>query len=477
MRRAKIIATVGPATMDEEKLRAILQGGVDVVRVNCSHGTAEQHRRIAETVRTLANELNKPVGLLWDLQGPRLRVATLPEPILLPEGAEVVLSSPPPPADLSESQIFLPVEAPYLATAVKTGTRILVDDGRIELLTLHTDGERVRCRVVRGGIVKGHKGINIPGAKLAVPILSEEDLADLRNGLQAGADFIALSFVRSAEDIEVLRNAIQAHGANVPIIAKLERPEALERLNEILKAADGVMVARGDLGVELPPEEVPLTQKRIIAEANRQFVPVITATQMLESMVDSPRPTRAEASDVANAVLDGSDALMLSGETAVGKYPAEAVTMMHRIICAAETQLLQQRPVYEGRGEGEESIAHAVSDAACLAAADVGAKAIVVFTQTGSTALFVSKRRPIAPIIAFTPDERVQRRLSLLWGVVPYCLPFVDSTDELIRLMDERLEAEGIARQGDVVVIVAGIPLSARGRANFLKVHIVGTSE
>jgi pyruvate kinase len=330
---------------------------------------------------------------------------------------------------------------------------------------------------VRGGIVKGHKGINIPGAKLAVPILSEEDLADLRNGLQAGADFIALSFVRSAEDIEVLRNAIQAHGANVPVIAKLERPEALERLNEILKAADGVMVARGDLGVELPPEEVPLAQKRIIAEANRQFVPVITATQMLESMVDSPRPTRAEASDVANAVLDGSDALMLSGETAVGKYPVEAVTMMHRIICAAETQLLQQRPVYEGRGEGEESIAHAVSDAACLAAADVGAKAIIVFTQTGSTALFVSKRRPIAPIIAFTPDERVRRRLSLLWGVVPYCLPFVDSTDELIRLMDERLEAEGIARQGDVVVIVAGIPLSARGRANFLKIHIVGTSE
>jgi pyruvate kinase (EC 2.7.1.40) len=307
--------------------------------------------------------------------------------------------------------------------------------------------------------------------------LSEEDLADLRNGLQAGADFIALSFVRSAEDIEVLRNAIQAHGANVPIIAKLERPEALERLGEILRAADGVMVARGDLGVELPPEEVPLAQKRIIAEANRQFVPVITATQMLESMVDSPRPTRAEASDVANAVLDGSDALMLSGETAVGKYPVEAVTMMHRIICAAETQLLQQRPVYEGRGEGEESIAHAVSDAACLAAADVRAKAIVVFTQTGSTALFVSKRRPAATIIAFTPDERVQRRLSLLWGVVPHCLPFADSTDELIRLMDERLEAEGIAQKGDIVVIVAGIPLSARGRANFLKVHIVGTSE
>lgn len=473
MRRAKIVATVGPATMEENMLRAILQAGVDVVRVNCSHGTSEQHRQIAQSVRKIAAELGKPIALLWDLQGPRLRVADLPQPISLAEGMEIVLTTE---QDGGEG-LTVPVAVPYLATSVRQGQRILIDDGRIELETLHTDGVRVRCRVVRGGVVKAHKGINIPGAKLAVPILSEEDLADLRNGLLAGTDFVALSFVRSADDIETLRTAIQAHGADTPIIAKLERPEALERLGEILEAADGVMVARGDLGVELPPEEVPLAQKRIITEANKRFVPVITATQMLESMIESPRPTRAEASDVANAVLDGSDAVMLSGETAIGKYPVDAVVMMHRIVCKAEKELFQQRPVYEGRGEGEESIAQAISDAACLAAADVGAKAIVVFTQSGSTALFVSKRRPKAPVIAFTPDKKVQRRLNLLWGVVPKCLPFVDSTDELIGLMDKQLVADNIAQEGDVVIIVAGIPLSARGRANFLKIHAVGTSE
>ncbi len=473
MRRAKIVATVGPATMGEDMLLAILQAGVDVVRINCSHGTYQQHRHVAQSVRQISSELGKPIALLWDLQGPRLRVADLPQPIALKEGTEVFLTA----EQGGGEGLTLPVALPYLATAVRQGQRILIDDGRIELETLHTDGVRVRCRVVRGGIVKAHKGINIPGAKLAMPILSEEDLADLRNGIHAGTDFVALSFVRSAEDIETLRTAIQAHGADTPIIAKLERPEALERLDEILKAVDGVMVARGDLGVELPPEEVPIAQKRIIAEANQRFVPVITATQMLESMMESPRPTRAEASDVANAVLDGSDAVMLSGETAIGKYPVEAVAMMHRIVCTAETQMFKQRLVYEGRGEGEESIAQAVSDAACLAAADVGAKAVVVFTQSGSTALFVSKRRPKAPVIAFTPDEKVQRRLNLLWGVVPKCLPFVESTDELVALMDERLVADGIAQEGDVVVIVAGIPLSARGRANFLKIHTVGTAE
>ena len=471
MRRTKIVATVGPATMEEEMLRAILEAGVDVLRVNCSHGTPDQHRKIAETAKKVAGELGRPVALLWDLQGPRIRVAELQQPIELPEGAEVILTAEP---DGAEG-IVVPVEAPHIATAVKPGQKILVDDGRIELETIHTDGVRVRCKVVRGGTVKSRKGINLPGAKLAVPILSEEDLRDLRNGIQVGADFVAMSFVRSAEDIETLRTAIQAHGVDVPIIAKLERPEALDHLDEILEAADGVMVARGDLGVEMPPEEVPIAQKHIIAEANRKFVPVITATQMLESMMESPRPTRAEASDVANAILDGTDAVMLSGETAVGKYPVEAVTMMQRIICAAEGELFRQRPIYEGRAEGEPTIAHAISDAACLAASDVNAKAIVVFTQSGFTALLVSKRRPKAPIIAFTPDEKVQRRLNLLWGVIPKLLPFTESTDKLLALMDERLIVEGLAKEGDIVVIVAGIPVPAKGRANFLKIHQVGS--
>lgn len=474
MRKTKIVITVGPATIEEERLRELLQAGADVVRVNCSHGTREQHRQIAQTVREISAQLNKPIALIWDLQGPRIRIAELPQDITITEGSEVTLTVQ---QETKSEGLTLPVEAPHLATAVRIGQRILIDDGRIELETLHTDGVRVRCRVVRGGLVKARKGINLPGAKLAVPILSEEDLKDLRNGIQMGTDFVALSFVRSAEDIEMLRTAVQAHGADTPIIAKLERPEAIERLDEILTAADGVMVARGDLGVEMSPEEVPLIQKRIIAEANQRFVPVITATQMLESMIDSPRPTRAEASDVANAVLDGSDALMLSGETAIGKYPVEAVRMMHSIVFAAESDLFRKCPAYEGKGEGEESIAHAISDAACLASADVNAKVIVVFTQSGSTALFVSKRRPKAPIVAFTPDEKVLGRMSLLWGVIPKCLPFVDSTDELIALMDERLVTDGLAQKGDIVVIVAGIPLLVRGRANFLKIHTVGTAE
>jgi len=457
--------------MEEERLRAILEAGADVIRINCSHGTMEQHRKIAETVRKVATELKKPVTLLWDLQGPRIRVAEMQNPIELIQGSEVILTAEP----NGGEGVVVPIEAPYIATAVKPGQKILIDDGRIELETLHTDGIQVRCKVVRGGIIKSRKGINLPGAKLAVPILSEEDLRDLRNGIQVGTDFLAMSFVRSAEDIETLRTAIQAHGVDVPIIAKLERPEALEHLGEILNSADGVMVARGDLGVEMPPEEVPIVQKRIIAEANRKFVPVITATQMLESMMESPRPTRAEASDVANAILDGTDAVMLSGETAVGKYPVEAVTMMQRIICAAEEELFRRHPIYEGRAEGELTIAHAVSDAACLAASDVNAKAIVVFTQSGFTALLVSKRRPKAPIIAFTPEEKVQRRTNLLWGVIPKSLPFIESTDELLALMDERLIVEGLAKEGDIVVIVAGIPIKVRGQANFLKIHQVGS--
>ncbi|MGQ9463828.1 MAG: pyruvate kinase [Candidatus Fervidibacter sp.] len=471
MRRTKIVATVGPATMEEEVMEAMLKAGVDVVRINCSHGTPEQHREIAQKVREVSARLKKPTAILWDLQGPRIRVAELAKPITLTEGEEVTLTSEP---DRTEG-LVVPVEVSYLATTVKPGQKILIDDGRIELETIQTDGIRVKCKVVRGGVVKSRKGINLPGAKLVVPILGEEDLKDLRNGIQSGADLVALSFVRSAEDIEALRTAINAHGVDLPIIAKLERPEAIEHLDEILKAADGVMVARGDLGVEMPTEQVPIIQKRIITQANKNFVPVITATQMLESMMDSPRPTRAEASDVANAILDGTDAVMLSGETAVGKYPVETVTVMDKIASAAEEEFFRQHPVYEGRAEGEPTIAHAVSGAACLAASDVNAKAIIVFTQSGFTALLVSKRRPKTPIIAFTPDEKVLRKLSLFWGVTPKLLPFTESTDKLLSLMDERLLFEGLVKEGDIVVIIAGIPLPAKGKANFVKIHQVGS--
>ncbi len=454
-------------------IRALIASGADLFRINCSHGTSEDHKRMADTIRNVATELDEPVPILWDLQGPRLRVASLPQPVFLESGQEIFLCRV---ADQVEGPC-LPVEAPYLATSVTPGQRILLDDGRIELETVRTDGIRVLCRVLRGGLVKGRKGINLPGARLGVPVLSEEDLADLHTGVQVGADFICLSFVRSPADIETLRTAIRAHGVDTPIIAKLERPEALEALDQILAAADGVMVARGDLGVEMPPEEVPILQKRIISQANAFFVPVITATQMLESMVDSPRPLRAEATDVANAVLDGTDAVMLSGETAIGRYPVEAVAIMDRIIARAEEQLTPGPVGAQISADAEQSIAHAVADAACVAARDLSAQAIAIFTQSGSTALFVSKRRPTAPIIAFTPDESIRRRMNLLWGVVPLFLPFTDSTDRLIEMMEESLLERQLVKKGDLVVIVAGIPLSLRGRANFIKVHRIRTGE
>ncbi|MCS7223276.1 MAG: pyruvate kinase [Armatimonadetes bacterium] len=472
MRRTKIVATVGPASEAPEVLRRLVQAGADLFRINCSHGSADDHRRMAAAIRSVAEELNYPVGILWDLQGPRLRVGTLNEPILLEPGQDIVLCH----VEETGDRPFLPVEVPYIATAVRPGQRILLDDGRIELETVHTDGIRVRARVIRGGLVKSRKGINLPGARLAVPILSEEDLRDLHTGVEAGADFICLSFVRSAEDVETLRTAVQAHGADIPIIAKLERPEAIDRLDQILACADGVMVARGDLGVEMPPEEVPVLQKQIISKANRAFVPVITATQMLESMMESPRPTRAEASDVANAVLDGTDAVMLSGETAVGRFPVEAVSIMDRIIAKAEEHLSPEPSVYQGPPESDVAVAHAIADAACVASEDLPVKAIAVFTQTGSTALFVSKRRPTAPIIGFTPEERIRRRMTLLWGVLPLCLPFTESTDHLLAMMEEQLLNRKLVVKGDWVVIVAGIPLSIRGRANFLKVHRIGTA-
>ncbi|HID06486.1 MAG TPA: pyruvate kinase, partial [Armatimonadetes bacterium] len=329
--------------------------------------------------------------------------------------------------------------------------------------------------VVRGGVLKSRKGINVPGVRMAVPIIEEDEFDDLSEGIRAGADLIGASFVRSGDDVETIRAAIQAHGGSQPIIAKLEHPDAIAHLEEIFATADGVMVARGDLGVEMPPEEVPILQKRIIAEANARFRPVIVATQMLESMTESPRPTRAEASDVANAVLDGADAVMLSEETAVGDYPIESVAMMDKLIRTTETAMNAIPTVrLVTECDIKQTVAQAVSEAACLAARELSAKAIVVFTQTGSTAIFVSKHRPKTPIVAFTPNDSVCRFCALLWGVIPKQFEYIESTDELIRRMDERLITDGLANEGDIVIMVAGIPLPRKGRANFLKVHRVG---
>lgn len=473
MRRAKIICTIGPATFSKQHIERMILAGMDVARINCSHGTKEQHIEIVRLVREASQKLGKHVAMLFDLRGPRMRVGDLEREIELRSGETVTLVT-----EAYAAACEIPIQSPYLAVSVKAGQKLLIDDGRIELMVKGTDGVRVRCEVLRGGVLKSRKGINVPGVYLAVPIIESDELDELSEGVKAGIDFVGASFVRSGEDVQVIRNAVQALGGNQPIIAKLEHPDAIANLDEILEASDGVMVARGDLGVEMPPEDVPIMQKGIIAEANRLFKPVIVATQMLESMTESPRPTRAEASDVANAILDGADALMLSEETAIGDYPVESVEMMDRLIRKTEAAMWRftasLRNVPSNGAERNLAIPHAVSRAACVAAEQLNAKAIVVFTQGGSTALLVSKHRPKTPILAFTPHEPVCRFCSLLWGVIPQQLEYIESTDELVRRMDEKLLSTGFAERGDIVIIVAGIPLQLKGKANFIKVHIVG---
>lgn len=471
MRRAKIICTIGPATMSAEMIEQLILAGMDIARINCSHGTTKEHIEIIRLVREASRKLGKHVAILFDLRGPRMRIGDLGGDVELRAGEVVTLVTE---AHASEGEI--PVQSPYLAISVKPGQKLLIDDGRLELVVEGTDGVRVRCKVLRGGLLKSRKGINVPGVRLAMPIIEADEFDELAEGIKAGVDYIGASFVRSGEDVQTIRDAVTAHGGNQPIIAKLEHPSAIARLNEILEASDGVMVARGDLGVEMPPEEVPMLQKLIIAEANKLFKPVIVATQMLESMTESPRPTRAEASDVANAILDGTDAVMLSEETAIGSYPIEAVKMMDKLIRKAEEVSFQQARHAEehcAKGDGL-AISRAVSSAACLAAERLNAKAIVVFTQSGSTALLVSKHRPRMPIVAFTPHESVCRLCSLFWGVIPQELEYIDNTDELVRRMDEMLLSKGFAVKGDVVVMVAGIPLPRKGKANFIKAHVVG---
>jgi pyruvate kinase len=450
-------------------ITAMIEAGMDIARLNFSHGTQDDHAHAIDLIRRSSARLKRTVAILQDLQGPKIRAGKMAGgEVLLNNGAEVIIT-----ADAIEgTPERIPTTYKALATDVRPGDRILIDDGLIELRVTGKDGWDVECLVVKGGMIKDHKGINLPGVNVSAPSATEKDLDDLRFGLEAGVDYVALSFVRSAEDIDRLKEMIGR--ADVPVIAKLEKPEAIERLDEILRVADGVMVARGDLGVELPPERVPIIQKMIIERANRTRVPVITATQMLESMTMNPRPTRAEASDVANAILDGTDAVMLSGETAVGHYPVESVTMMARIAVEAERRILEGR-VFRRRRDGEQyTFSDAIGDAACLAAHDLNAKAIVVFTQSGATARLISKYRPHVPIIAFTPAEQTLRRLCLYWGVTPKIMKEVVNTDRMVAAVEERLLSDKEVSPGDILVIVAGTPITAKGGTNFLKLHRVG---
>jgi pyruvate kinase len=469
VRRAKIVCTLGPATTSPERLAALLEVGMDVARLNFSHGTRAEHAQRLRLLRRLARECGKTLAILQDLQGPKIRTGPLErgKPVELRASAQVTLTTRP----VAGNARLISTTFQPLPREVKPGNRILLADGLIELLVERVRGRDVVCRVVEGGELGEHKGINLPGLPLKISALTAKDRADLEFGIEHGVDYVALSFVRRARDVLELKRLLARAGRDIPVVAKLEKPEAIDRLDEILQVADAVMVARGDLGVELPPEMVPLIQKKVIARANARKVPVITATQMLESMTAHSRPTRAEASDVANAIFDGADALMLSAETATGQYPVEAVRMMARIISAAESS--PRYAWYARRRAADEtlSVPEAVSETVAHLAEELNLKAIAVFTQSGSSARLVSKYRARAPVFAFSPLPHVLRRTALYWGVIPVRLPHVQSTDRMVEGAARLLRARGAVEPGDLIAVVAGTPIARRGTTNLLKVH------
>lgn len=444
-------------------LEKLVKAGMDVARINCSHAEHATVSRVIEDLRQISQDLDKPLGILLDLSGPKIRTSTLAGdvPVNLYTGQKFTLTS----RKVEGSAQSVGTNYGRLALEVKAQDTILLDDGLIELHVLDTNETDVVCEVVNGGLLKNKKGINLPGVRLSIPALTEKDKADLFLGLQHDVDFVALSFVRDPEDVIHLKQLIGDHWPPVQVIAKLEKPEALEHLDEILDAADGVMIARGDLGVELPPERVPPAQKLITRKANAKGKPVITATQMLESMIMNPRPTRAEASDVANAIFDGTDAIMLSGESASGKYPIESVRMMDRIATVAEASI-----DYEQLKKHDlPTAAHAIAHAACDMAVDMKAKAIAAFTKTGSTAKLISQFRPPNPIIALTQHIHVYRQLAICWGVTPLMLTEVGDSEATLALVEDTLVKKEYASPGDNIVITGGLPIAARGAANFVK--------
>lgn len=469
MRCAKIVATMGPATSTPETLRALIDAGMDVARLNLSHGTHGVHAETYRMVRDASDASGRGVGILVDLQGPKIRLGKFASgPVLLENGAEFIVTTEDVPGDakmVSTTYQGLPGD-------VKPGDKILVDDGRVALEVVRVDGPRVVTKVVEGGRVSDNKGFNLPGAAMSVPALSDKDRDDLRWALRIGADMIALSFVRSAADIDDVHAIMAEEGVRLPVLAKVEKPQAVDNLEEIVAAFDGVMVARGDLGVEMPLEMVPLVQKRAIQMCREAGKPVIVATQMLDSMITANRPTRAEASDVANAVLDGADALMLSGETSVGEHPALVIETMARIIEHIEDQALDQLPPLKDSRFG--STARSLTRAAVQVAIDSGATHLIAFTETGMSARLVSRWRPPTRILAFTPNARVRSQLSLVWGVETFLVPQVAHTDDMVVQVDKALLDIGRATIGEKVVIVAGVPPGVPGTTNGMRVHKIG---
>jgi pyruvate kinase len=473
-RRAKIVATIGPASRSLDTLRLLADAGMDGARLNFSHGEPADHAEVIERLRQVAREKGRPIAILQDLAGPKVRTRPNdpPGPIHLEPGQMILLS----PSECPSSTRCISIDYPALTTDLPAGSTVLIDDGRIQLLVVGTTPDALQAEVVVGGALTDRKGVNFPGAHLALPALTPKDLQDLEMGLEHGVDAIAASFVRHEDNVRALRQAADRspHETKPLIWSKIERPEALERLDHILESSDGVMVARGDLGVEMAPERVPSIQKRIIREGNAEFKLVMTATQMLDSMIHNPRPTRAEASDVANAVFDGSDALMLSGETALGDYPVETVRTMAQIILDAEAHVAEW-----GSRASPDQISHADDATATVLAArelaqERGAAALAVFTRSGQTARLMSKARPRVPILAFTSDPRVVHQMALFWGTEPHLVPLASTVEEMIASVEAALRSHPDIGDGAQVVMVASLPIGAMGPANFTYLHTIG---
>ena len=469
-RKAKIVATLGPSSNTEPILRELVRAGMNVARLNFSHGTHEQMTELIALLRDIAATEGRTICIMQDLQGPKIRTGRLLDrrPIALAVGTQVTIT----PQDVLGSNTLISTTFQTLAREVGPGSTILLSDGLIELRVTAIHGDDVECEVINGGLLGEHKGINLPGTIVSVPSLTQKDLEDLEFGLAQGVDMVAVSFIRTADDVRAVKERIAFHNSDAWVIAKLEKPQAIEHLEEILDVADGVMVARGDLGVEMPPEKVPIIQKHVIRRAAEWRKPVITATQMLESMIENPRPTRAEASDVANAIFDGSDAVMLSGETAMGRHPRESVAMMAKIIIETESHM-RDTDRQPHKLHPRLSISETICESVAHAAEDLDMRAIVVYTETGTTARLISKYRPQPEIYALTAVTRVCNRLNLLWGVSPLARKHEYSTEDMVSGAEAVLLQEGIVKPGDIVGLAAGTQTTT-GSTNFMRLHIIG---
>ncbi|MFD8915190.1 pyruvate kinase [Streptomyces sp. NPDC059575] len=475
MRRAKIVCTLGPATDSYDQIKALVEAGMDVARFNLSHGGQAEHEARYQRVRKAADETGRSVGLLADLQGPKIRLGRFAEgPVILERGDTFTITVE---EGVEGDRHRCGTTYAGLATDVTPGERVLVDDGKVCLEVTSVDGPRVHTRVLEGGVVSDHKGLNLPGVSVSVPALTKKDEDDLRWALRTGFDTVALSFVRAGRDVLDVHRVMDEEGRRLPVIAKVEKPQAVENIEEIVAAFDGIMVARGDLGVEMPLEHVPVVQKRAVQLAKRNAKPVIVATQMLDSMIENARPTRAEASDVANAVLDGADAVMLSGETSVGKYPVGVVRTMAKIVTAAEEDMLAGGLPPLTERDKPRTQGGAVARAAAETGDFLGAKFLVAFTQSGDTARRLSRYRSPIPLLAFTPEPATRSQLSLTWGAETFLGPHVDSTDAMVAQVDELLLRYGRCEKGDTVVITAGSPPGVSGTTNLVRVHHVGEDD